>query len=140
MLADDHHVVRRGLQLVLDAEPDFTVVAQAGDVPSACASVREHQPDVLVLDFRMPGGSVLEAIPKLRTDSPRTQIVMLSMEDDAALVRAAQDAGAMGYVLKEAADHELADAVRQVAAGKFYLNRLLATRLVASDIRKNLPD
>lgn len=122
------------MQLVLDGEADFTVVAQAGDIASARSRVREHAPDVLVLDLHMPGGSALEAIPLLRAESPGTQIVVLTMEADAGSVRAARDAGALGYVLKEAADDELADAVRRVAAGKLYLNRELASRLSARRI------
>jgi two-component system response regulator NreC len=134
VLADDHQVVRRGLELVLGAEPDFIVVAAAGDIRSARAKAREHKPDVLVLDLNMPGGSVLEAIPKLRAELPATQIVVLTMEADTASVRAAREAGALGYVLKEAADSELADAVRRAAAGERYINRGLATKLVARRI------
>ena len=123
--------MRRGLQLVLDGEPDLTVVAQAGSVTEARALVREHKPHVLVLDLSMPGGSSLEAIPALRAEAADTQIVVLTMEDDPALVRAARRAGALGYVLKEAADAELVDAVRRAAAGERYLNRRLAAQLIA---------
>lgn len=132
VLAEDHRVVRRGLQLVLDSEPDLAVVAQAGDVSEARSLVRTHEPDVLVLDLSMPGGSSLEAIPKLRTEAPSTQIVVLTMEDDPSLVRAARRAGALGYVLKESADTDLVDAVRRAAAGHPYLNRSLAAKLIAA--------
>jgi two-component system, NarL family, response regulator NreC len=132
VLAEDHRVVRRGLQLVLDSEPDLKVVAQAGTVDEARLLVRAHAPDVLVLDLSMPGGSSLEAIPALRADAPGTQIVVLTMEDDPALVRAARRAGALGYVLKESADADLVAAVRRAAAGEAYLNRSLAARLIAS--------
>ncbi len=131
VLADDHQVVRRGLQLVLEAEPDFSVVDQAGDITAARSSVRRHGPDVLVLDLNMPGGSSLEAIPRLRAESPETQIVVLTMQADSGSVRAARQAGALGYVLKEAADTELVEAVRRAAAGESYLNRRIASRLVA---------
>jgi two-component system response regulator NreC len=131
VLADDHQVVRRGLQMVLDAEPDFEVVAQAGDLDSVGRSVREHNPNVLVLDLNMPGGSVLEAIPKLRADAPATQIVVLTMQEEPAFAREALPAGALAYVLKEAAESELVHAVRRAAAGETYLNRRLAARLVA---------
>jgi two-component system response regulator NreC len=132
VLAEDHRVVRRGLQLVLDSEPDLRVVAQAGDVSTARALVRQHAPEVLVLDLSMPGGSSLEAIPTLREESPDTQIVVLTMEDDPALVRAARRAGALGYVLKESAHADLVDAVRRAAVGEAYLNRQLAARLIAA--------
>jgi two-component system response regulator NreC len=131
VLADDHQVVRRGLQMVLDAEPDFAVVAQAGDLDSVHRTVGVHNPNVLVLDLNMPGGSVLEAIPKLRAEAPETQIVVLTMQEDPAFAREALRAGARAYVLKEAADSELVDAVRRAAAGETYLNRRLAARLVA---------
>jgi two-component system, NarL family, response regulator NreC len=131
VVAEDHRVVRRGLQLVLDGEPDLSVVAQAGTVAEARGLVREHAPHVLVLDLNMPGGPSLEAIPALRTEAPHTQIVVLTMEDDPSLVRAARRAGALGYVLKEAADGDLVDAVRRAAGGQPYLSRGLAARLIA---------
>jgi two-component system, NarL family, response regulator NreC len=134
MLADDHQVVRRGLQMILDAESDFQVVAQAGDVKSLMRQVKELQPDILLLDFNMPGGSVLDALPVLRAAAPDTRIVILTMRHEPALARALLDAGARGFVLKEAADSELTLAIREVAAGKRYLNRRLAGQLLANDI------
>ncbi len=132
--ADDHQIVRRGLQLILDAESDFEVVAQVGDIQSVARQVAELQPDILLLDFNMPGGSVLDAIPRLRAAAPNTRIVVLTMRDEPALARAVLDAGAGGFVLKEAADTELTMAIRQVVAGKRYLNRGLAGQLLANDI------
>ena len=135
VLADDHQIVRRGLQLILDAESDFQVVAQVGDIKSVARKVTELQPDILLLDFNMPGGSVLDAIPRLRAAAPNTRIVVLTMRDEPPLARAVLDAGARGFVLKEAADTELTMAIHQVAAGKRYLNRRLAGQLLANDIR-----
>ena len=126
VLADDHQVVRRGLQLILDGEKDFEVVAQAGDFRSVARQVTELRPDVLLLDFNMPGGSVLDAIPQLRAAAPNTRIVVLTMRDEPMLARAVLDAGATGYVLKEAADSELTMAIHEVVAGRRYLNRRLA--------------
>ena len=100
VLADDHEVVRGGLKLLLETEPDFEVVAEAGDIDAARRCVREHHPKVLVLDLNMPGKPVLEAIPGLRKEAPDTQIVVLTMRDDVAFVREAREAGALGYVLK----------------------------------------
>src|SRR6266581_7693766 len=117
VLADDHAVVRSGLRLLLDAETDFEVVAEAGDVDAAARYVRGHHPAVLVLDLNMPGGSSLEAIPTLREESPETQIVVLTMQQEPAFAREALSGGALGYVLKEAADDELVEAVRQAAVG-----------------------
>lgn len=139
VIADDHAVVRSGLRLLLDSEEDFEVVAEAGDVDAACRYVRGHHPRVLVLDLNMPGRSSLEVIPQLRQDAPETQIVVLTMQDDPAFARQALGAGALAYVLKEAADSELVEAVRRAAAGETYLNPRLGARL-ASEPPPGLPD
>jgi two-component system response regulator NreC len=129
VIADDHAVVRSGLRLLLDAESDFEVVAEAGDVDAARRYVRGHHPAVLVLDLNMPGGSSLDAIPLIRTESLDTQIVVLTMQEEPAFARQALGAGAAGYVLKEAADSELVEAVRRAAAGETYLNPTLGARI-----------
>jgi two-component system response regulator NreC len=131
ILADDHAVVRSGLRMLLDSEPGFEVVAEASDVDSAKRYVRGHHPDVLVLDLNMPGGSSLEAIPVIREESPETQIVVLTMQQEPAFARQALGAGALGYVLKEAADDELVEAVRNAAVGESYLNPRLGARMAA---------
>src|SRR5271163_4294424 len=131
VLADDHAVVRRGLRQVLDIEDDFEVGAEASDVEGAARYVRGHHPDVLVLDLNMPGGSSLEAIPQIRSESPDTQIVVLTMQQEPAFAREALGAGALGYVLKEAADEELVEAVRRAAVGESYLNPRLGARIAA---------
>lgn len=129
VIADDHAVVRSGLRLLLEAEADFEVVAEAGDVDAARRYVRGHHPAVLVLDLNMPGGSSLDAIPLLRSEAPETQIVILTMQEEPAFARQALSAGAAGYVLKEAADSELVEAVRRAAAGETYLNPALGARI-----------
>ena len=129
VIADDHAVVRSGLRLLLDGEQDFEVVAEAADVDSAARYVRGHHPRVLVLDLNMPGGSSLDAIPGIRAESPDTQIVVLTMQNEPAFARQALGAGAAGYVLKEAADTELVEAVRRAAAGETYLNPALGARI-----------
>jgi two-component system, NarL family, response regulator NreC len=139
VLADDHVVVRSGLRLLLDAEEDFEVVAEASDVESARRYVRGHRPQVLVLDLNMPGGSSLEAIPLIRSESPGTEIVVLTMQQEPAFARHALGAGAIGYVLKEAADEELVEAVRRAAVGESYLNPRLGARL-ASEPPPGPPD
>jgi two-component system response regulator NreC len=131
VLADDHAVVRSGLRLLLESEADFQVVAEAGDVESATRYVRGHRPSVLVLDLSMPGESSLLAIPELCEKFPDTRIVVLTMQDEPAFAREALRAGALGYVLKEAADSELVDAVRRAAKGETYLNPGLGARLAA---------
>lgn len=131
VLADDHAVVRSGLRLLLDGEEDFEVVAEAGDLESAKRYVRGHRPTVLVLDLNMPGGSSLEAIPMIREQTPDTQIVVLTMQQEPGFARRALGAGALAYVLKEAADDELVEAVRRAGAGESYLNPRLGARLAA---------
>jgi two-component system, NarL family, response regulator NreC len=132
VIADDHAVVRNGLRLLLDAEPDLEVVAEAGDVDSARRYVRAHRPKVLVLDLNMPGSPSLPAIPEFRAESPDTQIVILTMQTDPVFAREALQAGASGYVLKESAGDELVEAVRQVASGHTYLNPQLGAKLAAA--------
>ena len=129
VLADDHAVVRRGLRMLVDAEPEMQVLAEAGDIADAEHLTRAHRPRVLVLDLNMPGGSGLEAIPRLREHSPDTAIVVLTMQDDPAFARQALQAGALGFVLKEAAEEELLQAIRGAAAGDTYLNPRLGARI-----------
>jgi two-component system, NarL family, response regulator NreC len=131
VIADDHAIVRRGLRMLLDGEGGFEVVAEAGDAEAARRYVHGHHPDVLVLDIQMPGGSSLEMVPVIRAESPQTQIVVLTMQDEAAYARQAMRAGVLGYVLKEAADDELIEAVRRAAAGETYLNPRLGARVAA---------
>jgi two-component system response regulator NreC len=133
VVVDDHAVVRSGIRLLLDAEDDIEVVAEAGDAREAVFEVRAHKPDVVLLDVVMPGRSGIEAIPDLLNESPGTKILLLSMQDDAAYVREAFAAGASGYVLKEAADAEVVGAVRDVAGGSRYVHPVLGARLVAAE-------
>ena len=135
VIADDHRVVRSGLRMLLEAEPDLEVVAEAGDVDGARRYVRGHRPAVLILDLNMPGEPSLSAIPHLREEFPATQIVVLTMQDDPAFAREAMRAGALGYVLKEAADTELVEAVRDAARGTAYLHPRLGARLAAEAVK-----
>jgi two-component system response regulator NreC len=131
VLADDHAVVRKGLRLLLDAEPGLRVLAEAGTVPDALRMARAHRPTVLVLDLNMPGGSSLEAIPVILEETADTAIVVLTMQNDPSFARRALQAGALGFVLKEAADDELLGAIRLAAEGETYLNPRLGARLAA---------
>ena len=134
MLADDHAVVRAGLRLLLDAEDDVTVVAEAGDISTVLRRIRGHLPRVLVLDLHMPGEPSLQAIPRIREASPETEIVVLTMQNDPVFAREALSLGALGYVLKEAADAELIDAVRRAAEGEMYVNPGLGARLARESV------
>jgi two-component system response regulator NreC len=139
VLADDHAVVRKGLRLLLEAEPGIHVLAEAGTVPDGLRMARAHRPTVLVLDLNMPGGSSLEAIPVLRQEVPGTAIVVLTMQNDPSFARQALQAGALGFVLKEAADDELLGAIRLAAEGETYLNPRLGARLAAQPIEPTGP-
>jgi two-component system response regulator NreC len=132
VIADDHPVVRRGLRQLLEDEQGFEVVAEAGDLESARRYVRGHRPQVLVLDLNMPGGSSLDSIGEILAESPGLAIVVLTMQDEPAYARRALAAGALGYVLKEAADAELVQAIRAAAAGQSYLNPRLGARVAAA--------
>ncbi|MFL5819550.1 MAG: response regulator [Solirubrobacteraceae bacterium] len=131
VIADDHAVVRSGLRLLLDSEPDLEVVAEASDVATTRQCLGEHQPEVLVFDLHMPGEPSLPAIPQLRESFPGTAVVVLTMQNDPAFAREALRAGALGYVLKEAADNELVQAIRMAATGRTYLNPELGARVAA---------
>lgn len=140
VIADDHAVVRTGLRMVLDAAGGIEVVAEAGDVAAAERAARAHHPDVLVLDLNMPGEPSIEAIPRLVRELPATAIVVLTMQQDPAFARAALRAGARGYVLKEAADSELVQAVRLAREGRTYLNPELGARLAVEPPPSGPPD
>jgi two-component system, NarL family, response regulator NreC len=133
VVVDDHAVVRSGLRRVLEAEADLEVVAEASDARGAVFEVRKERPDVVLVDVVMPGKSGIEAIPDLLAESAETRVLVLSMQDDPRYVREAFEAGAAGYVLKEAADTDVVAAVREVAGGGRYLHPELGARMVDAD-------
>ncbi len=130
LVVDDHAVVRAGLRRVLDAEPDIETVGEAANADRAVFEAIEHKPDVVLMDVMMPGKSGIEGMPALMQAVPDTKVLILSMQDDPRYVQEAFDAGASGYVLKEAADTEVVAAVRAVAAGEHYVHPVLGARLV----------
>jgi two-component system, NarL family, response regulator NreC len=131
VLADDHEVVREGLRLVLDAESDMEVTAEAGDTDTTVRVVNGHKPRILVLDLNMPGPPTMEAIPQMEESSPETHVIVLTMQTEVAFARAAFRAGARGFVVKHAAAKELVQAIRQVVAGETYVSPQLGARLAA---------
>jgi two-component system response regulator NreC len=133
LVVDDHAVVRSGLRLLLDAEPDIEVVGEAGDIGTAVLEARAAKPDVILMDLVMPGRSGIEGMPAVLKEAPTAKVLVLSMQDDPRYVREAFAAGATGYVLKEAADTELVAAVREVAAGGRYVHPSLGARLAAAE-------
>jgi two-component system response regulator NreC len=122
VIADDHAVVRQGVRLLLEAEDDLEVVGEASDVREAQALLRSTTPDVLVLDLHMGPELSLSTLSELRSGSPDTAVVILTMDDDPAFVQPAWAAGAAGYVLKEASRTELIRAIRTVGRGGRYLD------------------
>jgi two-component system response regulator NreC len=130
VLADDHAAMRQSLRMLLDGETDLVVLAETDSLNSVAEHVRAHHPDVLVLDLGMPDhGSGIEALTRLSRESRGTSIVVLTMNDDPAFARRVLDNGAIALVLKELADADLPEAVRNASRGKRYLSPLLAARL-----------
>ena len=131
LLADDHSVVRSGLRMILESEPGLEVVAEAEDVPGAVRKLKAYKPRVLVLDVNMGGESSLESMGEIRAASPETRIVVLTMQTETAYARAALRGGASGYLLKDAADTELVEAVTAAAEGLRYMQPSIGARLAA---------
>jgi two-component system response regulator NreC len=138
VLADDHRLMRRGLRLLLDTEDDVQVIAEADDIATVVHYVHERQPEVLVLDLGMPGGSSIETIRSLRKQVPETQIVVLTMDESSVFAQRTFAAGATGFVTKDRADSELATAVRAAAQGEEYISPPVAARLAA--LRESLTE
>ncbi len=133
LVVDDHAVVRSGIRLLLQAEEDIEVVGEAGTAEEAVRAARLEKPDVVLLDVVMPGKSGIEATPEIRAAAKSAAVLVLSMQDDPSYVREAFASGASGYVLKEAVDVEVVQAVREVAAGRKYVHPALGARLAAAE-------
>jgi two-component system response regulator NreC len=132
LIVDDHAVVRAGLKLLVDAEDDLEAVGEAGTAREAVFEARSTKPDVILMDVMMPEQSGIEAVPQLLHEHADAKVLVLSMQDDPRYVREAFEAGASGYVLKEAADAELVAAIREVAGGGRYVHPELGARLIAA--------
>jgi two-component system response regulator NreC len=134
IVADDHTVVRDGIRAVLEREQDeFSVVAEAADVPTTIRLVREHKPDLLTLDLSMPGGSSLAALPACFIAHPTLAVAILTMREDPEYARQALRAGARSYVLKEAEPAELLQAFRLAVSGGNYLHPRLGALMATGD-------
>ena len=122
LLVDDHHLVRRGFRRMLEDEDDIVVPGEASDGQEAVEKARELAPAVIVMDFALPGMNGAAAARQILKTAPQTAILMLSMHSEPNYVRTCLDAGARGYLLKNAVDLELTDAIRKVAAGQQVLD------------------
>jgi DNA-binding NarL/FixJ family response regulator len=127
LLTDDHSLVRRGFRRMLEDDPEIVVVGEAGDGQQAIDLALQLRPDVVVMDFALPSINGAMATRHILRAAPDIAVLMLSMHSEMSYVRASFDAGARGYLLKNAMDLELADAVRQVAAGRQVLDPRLGT-------------
>jgi DNA-binding NarL/FixJ family response regulator len=136
LLADDHALVRRGLRLVLEAEPDMVVVAEAGDGAEAVRLALETPPDLAILDISMPRMTGLQAVAEIRRRAPDVRCLMLSMHENERYLYEALKAGASGYVLKSVADRDLVDAVRAAMRGEPFLYPGAMTPLIAEYLRQ----
>lgn len=132
MIVDDHDVVREGLRHVLNPASGFEVVAESASATDAVARAARVSPDVILLDITMPGGSGLDAVPRLREAAPSSRILMLSVHDDSGYVLASVRAGAHGYLRKDSAPAELREAVRHVHAGNAFFSPPVARQLAAA--------
>jgi DNA-binding NarL/FixJ family response regulator len=138
LLADDHDLIREGLRALLENEPDLVVVGEADNGRDAVRLARDLQPNVIVMDIAMPDLNGIDATTQVVAQAPRTRIIALSMHSDRRFVAAALKAGAAGYLLKNCAFAELADAIRTVAANQTYLSPRIAG-VVVDDYVSRLP-
>lgn len=139
LLADDHALVRKGLRLILAQQPGFEVVGEASDGHEAVERAKELRPDVVVMDVAMPKLNGVLATREMLEQQPGCQVLILSMHGDAAYVRESLRAGAKGYLLKDAVDHELVAAVRALAEGQSYLSPAISNT-VLHDYREHVGD
>lgn len=140
MLVDDHDMVRRGMSVFLQALPDMELVGEAADGEEALALIAEARPDVILMDVLMPGMGGIEATRRIKVAYPSVQILMLSSSKEEEAIKAALQAGAIGYVLKNISIEEMAQALRNAARGQSTLSPAVTQALVAATARPPEPD
>jgi|ERR1700733_2270920 len=139
LLADDHTIVRQGLKLILSSHPDLEVVGEAANGREVLDLAEKLKPDVILMDVAMPELNGIEATRRLHQISPRMKVLVLSMHKEAVYIREILKAGARGYILKDAIDTELVNAIQSVARGDGYISPAISGALL-SDYRQNLTD
>lgn len=132
LLADDHAVLRSGLRLLIDKQDDLEVVGEAGDGAETLVLATDLQPDVILLDINMPGLDGLQALPRLKERLPNSRVLILTMHDDVGYLQQALQAGAAGYVLKQAVDTELLMAIYAVLRGERPVHPAMTQKLIDS--------
>jgi two-component system response regulator NreC len=136
LLADDHNVMRRGLRLLLERQPEFKVVGEASDGRQAVEQAEATKPDIIVLDIAMPNLSGIEAAQRISALLPQTRIIILSMHSDESYVLRALKAGAKGYLLKDSAENDLIEAIRAVDEGKAFFSPEISNIMVEDYVRE----
>lgn len=136
VLADDHTIIRSGLRLLLEQQPDFKVVAEAEDGRQAVERISQHHPDVAILDIGMPELNGIEATRQIVSSEPHPNVVILSMHADEGYVLRALKAGARAYILKNAAEADLIRAVRAVSEGKSFFSPVISKMLLEDYVRQ----
>jgi two-component system response regulator NreC len=136
LIAEDHSIVRDGLRLLLESQPDFAVVAQAANGREAVAQAKETRPDVIIMDVSMPEMSGLEATRLIKAELPQAHVLILTMYESDEYFFRALEAGASGYVLKKAATQDLISAARAVASGEAFLYPSVAKKLIGDYLRR----
>jgi two-component system, NarL family, response regulator NreC len=134
LIADDHAILRSGLRMLIEAQPDMTVVGEAENGHEAIRIAREISPAVVILDVTMPEKGGLHAIHDILKNNPAVRILLLTMHEEPAFLRTALAAGASGYVLKKSVDADLLSAIRAVSKGRVYVDSELATTLVGEAV------
>lgn len=137
LLADDHTILRKGLRLLLEREPDFHVIAEAANGREAVERALQHTPEVVLMDIAMPLLNGIEATKRISVESPRTAVIILSVHSDEAYILRALKAGARGYLLKDSAEQDLIQAVRVVAAGKAFFSPAVS-KILADDYVRHI--
>ncbi len=140
LLAEDHTIVREGLRLLLNSQPDITVVAEVNNGRQAVAAVREHHPDIVIMDLTMPDMDGLEATRVIHTEHPDVAIIILTMHESDEYFFQALDAGAAGYIVKKAATNDLVSGVRAVARGDSVLYPSVAKKLIRDYLTTHVQD
>lgn len=139
-LADDHAVLRTGLKMFIDSQPDIVCVGEAGDGESTLAQLRQIHPDLLLLDLSMPGLGGLDVLPEIRRQVPETRVLVLTMHTEEDYLHQALAQGAVGYVLKQAVDQELLSAIRAAMRGEVYIHPAMTRALLEQMIAPVQPD